>query len=87
MLAPQGVVVGASEVVVFNNFVLLVDARDGHKGRPRALDLDSQTEAYSTSTAGVVQSRIFGALGLHRQDSRVFSTHNRSILELWALWA
>ena len=32
------------------------------------LDLDSQTEAYSTSTVGVVQSRIFGAQGLHQQE-------------------
>ena len=30
MLAPNGVVVRASDVVVFNNFVLVVDARDGH---------------------------------------------------------
>src|SRR6476660_3089266 len=36
MLAPQGVVVRASDVVVFDDFVLLVDARDGHKGCPRA---------------------------------------------------
>jgi hypothetical protein len=32
MLAPKGVVVRASDVVVFNNFVLVVDARDGHRG-------------------------------------------------------
>src|SRR5580700_10228127 len=36
MLAPQGVVVRASDVVVFDDFALLVDARDGHEGCPRA---------------------------------------------------
>src|ERR1700732_4007910 len=36
MLAPQGVVVRASDIVVFNDFALLVDARDGHEGCPRA---------------------------------------------------
>jgi len=39
MLAPQGVVVRASDVVVFNDFMLLVDARNGHKGCPRAPEL------------------------------------------------
>jgi hypothetical protein len=33
-----------------------------------------QTEAYSTSTAGVVQSRIIGTLGLHQHDSRVLQS-------------
>jgi hypothetical protein len=34
MLAPQGVVVRASDIVAFNDFALLVDARDGYEGCP-----------------------------------------------------
>jgi hypothetical protein len=84
MLAPQGVVVRASDVVVFNDLALLVDARDGHEVARGLLDLGSQREAYSTSTVGVVQSRILGAPGRHQHDSRVFPWHNGSTLELCA---
>ena len=83
MLAPKGVVVRASDVVVFDNFLLVVNARDGHRGLLRLLVLDSQAEAYSTSTVGVVQSRASSALGLHLHDFRVIR-HNRSTLECCA---
>jgi hypothetical protein len=80
MLAPKGVVVRASDVVVFNNFVFVVDARDGHRSAQKLLVLDSQAEAYSTSTVGVVQSRVPSALRLHLYPVRVIN-HNRSTLE------
>ena len=73
---------------MFNDFVLLVDARDGREGLPKGFWIwILRQRPILTSTVGVVQSWIFGALGLQRHDSRVLSRHDRSTLELCALWA
>ena len=54
MLTPQGAVVRANDVVVFNDFVLLVGARVGHRRLHKSFRIWLlRQEGYSTSTVSV----------------------------------
>jgi hypothetical protein len=56
VIAPHRVIVGAGEIVVFNNFALLVEPRDGRRGLHKGFRIWVLTQdGYSTSSMGVVQ--------------------------------
>ena len=56
VIAPHRVIVGAGEIVVCNNFTLLVEPRDGRGGLHKGFRIWVLTQdAYSTSSMGVVQ--------------------------------
>jgi hypothetical protein len=58
MLTPQGGVVRANDVVVFNNFALLVDARLGHRHLHKGFRIWAlRQESYSTSTMSFAEYR------------------------------
>lgn len=64
MLTPQGLIVRANGVVVFNNFALLVDARLGRRRLRKSFGIwVLRQERYFTSTVGVAKYRERAAGG------------------------
>jgi hypothetical protein len=84
MLAPQRAVVRTNEVVVFNNFVLLVDARDVHRELPKGFRICIRRQEiilprqWALSSPGHPEPQDFTC------TIPAFTTHNRSTLELCA---